>query len=86
MVGRYEEAVATFKKVLNLNPDFWAAHAQLTICYSELGREDEARAEAAELLRVSPNFSLEVMRQRLPIKDPVESERYLAALRKAGLR
>ncbi len=86
LVGRYEEAVATFKRVLNLNPDLWVAHAQLTIIYSELGRDEEARAEAAELLRVSPNFSLEVMKQRLPVKDPVEVERYISAMRKAGLK
>ncbi|MBI3798714.1 MAG: adenylate/guanylate cyclase domain-containing protein [Deltaproteobacteria bacterium] len=86
LLGRYEEAIATFKRVLALNPDLWIAHAQLTLCYSELGREEEARTQAAELLRVSPHFSVEVMKQRLPVQDPVEFERYLAALRKAGLK
>ena len=46
----------------------------------------EARAEAAEVLRLNPNFSLEVHRQRMPIKDPAVLERHLAALRKAGLK
>ena len=45
-----------------------------------------ARAEVAEVLRLSPKFSLEGMKQRLPYKDPAEAERYLAALRKAGLQ
>ena len=46
----------------------------------------EAQAEVAELLRISPKFSLEGFRQVMPFKDPAESERYLAALRKAGLK
>jgi len=36
--------------------------------------------------RLNPQFSLEVHRQREPIKDPVLLERHLAALRKAGLK
>jgi adenylate cyclase len=53
---------------------------------SELGREAEARAEAAEVLRLNPNFLLDVHKQRMPIKDPATLERYIAALRKAGLK
>ena len=46
----------------------------------------EARAETAEVLRLNPKFSLEVHKQRMPIKDPVVLERHIAALRKAGLK
>ena len=85
LAGRYEEAMAALKRVLGRNPDWIPAHFNLAIIYSELGREEEARAEAAEVLRVNPNFSLEVMRQTAPFKDPAVLERYVAALRKAGL-
>jgi hypothetical protein len=46
----------------------------------------EAWAEAAEVLRINPKFSLEVHKQRVPIKDPAVLECHLAALRKAGLK
>jgi hypothetical protein len=46
----------------------------------------EERTEAAEVLRLKPHFSLEVHRQRVPIKDPAVLERHLAALCKAGLK
>jgi hypothetical protein len=46
----------------------------------------EARAEAVEVLRLNPNFSLEGHKQRMPIKDPAVLERHIAALRKAGLK
>jgi len=38
------------------------------------------------VLRLNPQFSLEVHKQRTPIKDLVMLERHLAALRKAGLK
>jgi adenylate cyclase len=53
---------------------------------AELGRLEEARAEAAEVLKISPNFSLEKWRQITPYKDQAEIERMLAALRRAGLK
>jgi hypothetical protein len=37
------------------------------------------------VLRINPKFSLEVHKQRVPIKDPAMLERHIAALRKAGL-
>jgi TolB-like protein/cytochrome c-type biogenesis protein CcmH/NrfG len=83
---RYEGAITAFKRVLSRNPNFLAAHAQLLAAYSESGQEAEARAKAAEVLWLSPNFSLEVLGQRLPFKDQAESERLLAALRKGGLK
>ncbi|HEV8713209.1 MAG TPA: hypothetical protein VGX03_10305 [Candidatus Binatia bacterium] len=48
--------------------------------------DKEARAEVAELLRVSPNFSLEGVRRESTFKNPADLEKYLAALRKAGLK
>lgn len=84
--GRYEEAIAAFKRALTRNPDLLPAHQGLAFIYSELGREEEARAEAAEVLKISPNFSLERWRQQSPYKDQAVSERMLAALRKAGLK
>ena len=86
LTGQYEEAMATQKKALTRNPNYLGAHFELAILYSELGREEEARAEAAEVLRISPNCSLEVWRQSLPSKDQAGLERDLAALRKAGLK
>jgi hypothetical protein len=38
------------------------------------------------VLRLHPQFTLEVDKQRMPIKDPAMLECHLAALRKAGLQ
>jgi adenylate cyclase len=82
LAERYEEALAPGKRFLTLNPNFGPAHFNLAVIYSELGREEEARAE---VLRAGP-ISLEWVRQNVPFKDPAVLERHLAALRKAGLK
>jgi adenylate cyclase len=86
VAGRYEEARAPLERYLSRYPNFLPAHVTLATVYSELGKNAEARAEAAEVLRLNPKFSLEVERQRTPIKDPTVLERHIAALRKAGLK
>jgi tetratricopeptide (TPR) repeat protein len=86
LMRRYEEAIATFKRHLTRNPNSLSTHTRLAVIYGELGREEEARAEAAEVLRISPNYSLEGVRQIVPYKDPADLERFLDGLRKAGLR
>jgi tetratricopeptide (TPR) repeat protein len=86
LTRRYEEAIAAYKRTIQFNPNQPGPHAFLATIYSELGREEEARAEVGELLRISPNYSVESGRQRLPFKDPAEVERVLDGLRKAGLK
>ena len=56
VAGRYEEAIVPLKKVLTLNPNSSAAHRLLAACYAELGREEEARAEVAEVLTAQSQF------------------------------
>ena len=86
LAGRPEEAIAPLKQYLTRYPNILGAHLTLAAVYSELGKEAEARAEAAEVLRLNPKFSLEVHKERVPIKDPAMLERHIAALRKAGLK
>jgi len=85
-MGRYEEAIPILKRHLARYPNTLGAHASLVVDYTELGREDEARAEAAEVLRISPQFSLDAWMQMIPWKDSAWRKRYYADLRKAGLK
>jgi tetratricopeptide (TPR) repeat protein len=86
VAGRYAEARIPLQRYLSRYPNILPAHLMLAVVYSELGQAAKARAEAAEVLRLNPKFSLAVHRQRMPIKDPVTLEQHLAALRKAGLK
>ena len=86
LAGRPDEAIAPLKQFLTRYPNILGAHLSLAAVYSELGKETEARVEATEVLRLNPKFSLEVHRQRAPIKDPATLERHITALRRAGLK
>jgi len=85
-LGQYEKAITLQKRVLLLNPNHFIAHLELAEIYNELGREEEARAEVAEAVKLNPQYSLEALRERHPYKDPAALERYLAAMRKAGMK
>jgi len=86
MIGQYDKSIVTWKKVLQRNPDYLPAHAFLAACYSSLGRDVEAAAEAKEVLRIDPKFSVESHAKVLPYKNKVDIEREVDALRKAGLK
>ena len=81
--GEYEKAVEFFKKAISKTPDYWLSHLGLSASYGLTGREKEARAAAAEVLRIDPNFSMEKI--MTPFRNKADKERTLDVLRKAGL-
>ena len=75
-----------FTKHVARYPNNAPAHGLLIVDYTELGREEEARAEAAEVIRISPQNSMEVFEKRAPFKDQVFRDRVVSDMRKAGLK
>lgn len=86
MSGRYEEAIVEYRKSLQKSSDDLFTHLGLAICYVSLGREEEALAEAAEVLRIHPEFSLDHFAKTLPYKNQSDIDYDIASLRKAGLK
>jgi adenylate cyclase len=86
LMGQYQEAITQYKKALRLAPNNIMAHIGLALGYSLSGRDEEARAEAEEVLKINPKFSLESYVKALPFKNPAETDRFVEALRKAGLK
>jgi adenylate cyclase len=86
VTGRLEQSVAAYKKVIQRHPDDIFAHTGLAGTYSLMGREEEARAEAAEVIRINPKFTVDGFAKRVHYKDQSAKEKYLEALRKAGLK
>jgi adenylate cyclase len=85
MMGRHEEAIATCRKSLGLRRKQLAAWLTLVMAYSSLDRMDEARAAASEVLKLSPNFSVDHIAKALPYKSKAVRDSMVAALRKAGM-
>ena len=88
MTSKFEEAVSALRKAIQRAPDNIIAHYNLAATYSMMGREKEARAEAAEVLRINPKFSLDLWtkRGRQIYKDESEVDKLVDAMRKAGLK
>ena len=83
--GRYEEAIAACKKAIHGAPDSFYARIFTTAVYSLSGRDEEARAQAAEVLRLNPKFSLKTFGKRLRYKNQDDHHQWISALSNAGL-
>ena len=53
--GQYEEAIALNRKILQKEPNQLLTQVSLVNTLMEAGKEDEARAEAAKVLRIDPS-------------------------------
>jgi adenylate cyclase len=83
--GQYEEAIAWCEKAVRQEPDDLLARMMMTVVYSLSGRDEQARAQAAEVLRIQPKFTIKNFEKKLTYKRKEDSEKFLGALRKAGL-
>ena len=86
MTQHYDDAIVVYQKALRLSPENLITHLGLTITYSLSGHDKEAGIHATEILKISPDFSLDSFAEALPIKNQAEKERAINALRKAGLK
>jgi adenylate cyclase len=86
LVGRYEEALAAFTHSRDRYPDVWFPYVGLLLTSMQLGREGDARAAAAELLRRDPAFSLERYAAIQPYQNPADLTHELDILRQGGLK
>ncbi len=73
------------RRVLAETPFWRSARALLVFALAESGREEEARSEASEILRAAPRFSLDRWAESHPYRRQEDLDRYIGALRDAGL-
>ena len=83
---QYEKAIEAYKKCLEYQPTFVLTYIGMAATYSILGYEKEAKSAALKVLNLDPNFSLEKLEPKLLYKNQATQERYINALRKAGLK
>jgi tetratricopeptide (TPR) repeat protein len=84
-LGQYDDAISTFKRLLHLYPDHLPGRLNAAATYTLAGREEEARAEAAEVMRIDPQFSLERWAKTYPFRQALVDQ-LVEAWRKAGLK
>jgi adenylate cyclase len=85
MLKRYGEAVRLSRECVSRLPNSQWPHILLASAYAQSGQLEEASAEAAEVLRINPGFTIESWKRLVVFKDPKDTEHGLDGLRKAGL-
>jgi adenylate cyclase len=86
MVGRFDEAVEQAKKAVEQEPKNQFPYLYLASACILAGREEEAQAAAAEVLKINPTFSLEQFAMTRSYKDRSFVDSTIDSLRKAGLK
>jgi len=86
LMGRYDEAMAVAKTIIELNlaHQIEIGRLYLAAILIELGRDDEARKLAAEYQKLRPTFTLSWFKKTRIYKDPQVTEKFISQLRKAG--
>jgi adenylate cyclase len=85
MLKRYGDAVRWCRECASRLPNLQWPHTILAGAYAQSGQHEEARAEAAELLRINPGFTIDSCKRLFPFRDPKDLEHRIDGLRKAGL-
>jgi len=82
----YHDAQHWLSEAIGRAPNHQYGHAFLAATYAQLGRLEDAHAEAAEVLRLNPRYSISGTQQRVSVLKRAEDMEHLVdGLRKAGL-
>ena len=85
LLQRHEEAVELYHRSIRQTPDYMSPRIGLTACLAEMDRLDDAREQAAHVLRIDPKFSVGRYAAALSYRLPDHAQRSHDALRRAGL-
>ena len=85
VLEQHSQALAPSRECAARAPNVRLGHLCLAAAYAQLGRLDEARTEAAEVLRADPKWTINKGARLLPFKRPADAEHLFDGLRKAGL-
>ncbi|MFP6782577.1 MAG: tetratricopeptide repeat protein, partial [Gammaproteobacteria bacterium] len=85
LMGQFDDAIDLMRRVLTRNPDHLIANLILGSALVEIGDVESAKHCANEMMRISPNYKLDVAIERMPYKNTAHVERHAVNLRRAGL-
>jgi adenylate cyclase len=81
----YRRAVPLLRECASRAPNLRSGHLWLAITYAQLGWLKQARAEAAEVLRIEPNWTIKASMRVNIFKNPRHAAHYFGGMRRAGL-
>ena len=83
--GQLDLAVATLENTVKRFPTFISGRVALTTCYSLMGKEQEAKQEAREILRRDPAYTIARYTTPNLYRNKETMEKWAESLRKAGI-
>ena len=83
--GQYAEAIAAATEAVKADRNNLAAFLILAGANIELNRPEASQKAAAEVRRITPDFSLEKYAATQPYKDPAKLQQIIRTLQNAGL-
>ena len=86
VLGEYDRAVQALESVVSRVPTFQPAYIFLVFSYAEQQEMEEARARAAAIKRLNPQFSGDLWAQQIPFHDPTYRTHLRDILREVGLQ
>jgi tetratricopeptide (TPR) repeat protein len=81
----FDAAIEAADQAIGRTPDFHAARCILVASLAYAGREEEARAHVAELLRRNPRYTHFLSLANNPFRHKWMAELFLEGLRRAGI-
>jgi adenylate cyclase len=86
MLKQYSRALPDWRDCVSRAPNLRGGHSWLAATCARLGLLEEARAEAAEVLRLQPNYTITGTQRRLmAFKCAKGGRHFFDGLRRAGL-
>ena len=85
LVGRKEDAVATYKKGISAGAKLAPIQARLAAVYADLGRMHEAKTAIGEALRLDPKFTVTEYQNSYPFPSSERNAWYKDLLMRSGL-
>jgi adenylate cyclase len=86
MLRQYAQAMQVLRNCVSRAPNLRSAHVWLAATYARLKQLNDARAEAAEVLRLEPNYTIAgTTRRIIAFRQPKDDKHFFDGLRKAGL-
>ncbi len=85
VAGEYEMALETSRTAVTRMPGIMQAGVWYSAAAGELGRNEEARMAAAEVLRLKPDFTITRFLAMIRLANQEDARRLADGLRKAGL-
>jgi adenylate cyclase len=86
MLKDYSKAVPLLRECVARAPNLRGGHCWLAATYAQLGKLEDVRAEAAEVMRIEPTWTIRATQAQMsPFKHEQHAEHFFVGLRKAGL-